>query len=75
MENPFERIWLMLVLSRKVGEKIVIDNDIVVTIVRIQGDKVRIGIEAPANVPVHRQEIVERAKAQLHSDALPFATT
>jgi len=47
----------MLVLSRKKNEQIMIGEDIVVTIVDVRGDKVRIGIEAPAHIPVHRQEI------------------
>ncbi|MCS6866400.1 MAG: carbon storage regulator CsrA [Gemmataceae bacterium] len=49
----------MLVLSRKKNESIVINNDIVITIVEIRGDKVRLGIEAPKDVPVHRQEVYE----------------
>lgn len=47
----------MLVLSRKRDEQIVIGQDVVVTVVEIRGDKVRLGIEAPTNVPVHRQEV------------------
>jgi carbon storage regulator len=50
----------MLVLSRRVGEEIVIDGNIRVVIVAVQGNKVRIGVEAPANVPVDRLEIHER---------------
>lgn len=49
----------MLVLSRKRDESIVIGDGIVVTIVDIRGDKVRLGIQAPPNVPVHRQEVLE----------------
>ncbi|MFM7148325.1 MAG: carbon storage regulator CsrA [Gemmataceae bacterium] len=49
----------MLVLSRKKNETIVINNDITVTVVEIRGDKVRLGIVAPKDVPVHRQEIFE----------------
>ena len=47
----------MLVLSRKPNECIVINNDIVVSVVEIRGDKVRLGIMAPKDVPVHREEI------------------
>jgi carbon storage regulator len=47
----------MLILSRKLGESIVIDGRIVVKIVRLDGDHVKLGIEAPAEVPVHRQEV------------------
>ena len=47
----------MLVLSRKLGEKIVIGENIVVTIVKIDRNQIRIGIEAPQEVPVYREEI------------------
>ena len=56
----------MLVLSRKCDEQIVIGQDIVVTVIEIRGDKVRLGIEAPAHVSVHRQEVylsLQREKA------------
>ena len=49
----------MLVLSRKKNESIVINNDIVMTVVEIRGDKVRLGIVAPKDVPVHREEVYE----------------
>lgn len=48
----------MLVLSRKINEKIVIDHDIVITVVKIDRNQVRIGIEAPGHVPVYREEIL-----------------
>jgi carbon storage regulator len=49
----------MLVLSRHRDESIMIGDDIVVTIVDIRGDKVRLGIQAPSDIPVHRQEVYE----------------
>lgn len=49
----------MLVLSRKKNESIVINNDITIVVVEIRGDKVRLGIEAPKEVPVHRREVYE----------------
>jgi carbon storage regulator len=52
----------MLVVSRKVGEKIVIDGGIEVVIVGIRGDKVRVGVEAPKSVTVVREELVKGAK-------------
>ncbi len=66
----------MLVLSRKLGEKIVIGDDIVVTVVKIDRNQIRIGIEAPHAVPVYREEIsparVEKDKDEVRSSqALP----
>ncbi len=55
----------MLVLSRKPGEAITINENIVVTIVEIRGDKVRLGIDAPKDVKVHRQEVFEAIKEKL----------
>ena len=49
----------MLVLSRKKNESIVIENDIIITVVDIRGDKVRLGIEAPKEVSVHRREVFD----------------
>ncbi|VTS08474.1 carbon storage regulator CsrA [Tuwongella immobilis] len=49
----------MLVLSRKKNESIVVNDDIIITVVEIRGDKVRLGIVAPKDVPVHRQEVFE----------------
>ena len=49
----------MLVLSRKRDEKIVIGENIVITVIEVRGDKVRLGIEAPSDVPVHRQEVFD----------------
>src|SRR5260370_31094340 len=54
-----EGLAAMLVLSRKKNESIVINNDITVTVVEIRGDKVRLGIVAPKDVPVHREEVYE----------------
>jgi carbon storage regulator len=49
----------MMVLSRRIDESIVINNDIVITIVDIRGDKVRLGIEHPGDIPVHRKEVYD----------------
>lgn len=47
----------MLVLSRKVGEKIIIAGNITLTVVEVKGSKIKLGIDAPPDVPVHREEI------------------
>jgi carbon storage regulator len=48
----------MLVLSRKRNESVVINDQIVVTVVEVRGDKVRLGIQAPRDVPIHRSEVM-----------------
>ena len=59
----------MLVLSRKKNESIVINNDITITVVEIRGDKVRLGIVAPKEVPVHRQEVYEAIHGKMPESA------
>lgn len=59
----------MLVLSRNKGEKIVINNDIVLTILEVSGDHVRIGIDAPSEVTVYREEIYKALQDQNRSAA------
>ena len=54
----------MLVLSRQRDESIIIGDNIVVTIVDVRGDKVRLGITAPTNISVHRQEVYEAIKRE-----------
>ena len=53
----------MLVLSRRESQSIVIGNDIVVTVIEIRGDHVRLGIEAPRSITVHRQEVAAAIEA------------
>ncbi len=58
----------MLVLSRRPNESIVINDKIVITVIEIRGDKVRLGIEAPRDVPVHRSEVysaIQRAETEV----------
>jgi carbon storage regulator len=54
----------MLVLSRKKNESIIINDNITVTVIEIRGDKVRLGIEAPKDVTVHRREVYEAIQNQ-----------
>lgn len=60
----------MLVLSRKKNESIVINDDITIVVIEIRGDKVRLGVNAPKEVPVHRQEVYDAIKRkQAEADA------
>ena len=58
----------MLVLSRKKNESIVIDNNITIVVVEIRGDKVRLGVEAPREVPVHRREVYDAIQRSQQTD-------
>jgi carbon storage regulator len=60
----------MLILSRKPNESIVIDGRITVKIIRLEGEAVKIGIQAPADVPVHRQEVYEEIQRNNQEAAL-----
>jgi carbon storage regulator len=61
----------MLVLSRKVGESIVIGDDVTVTILEVRGDVVRVGIDAPRSVAVHRAELLEQLEVSNRESASP----
>ena len=56
----------MLILTRRVGESVVIGEDVTVTVLGVKGNQVRIGINAPKSVPVHREEIYERILAEVN---------
>ena len=61
----------MLVLTRKPGERLVIGDNIVITVVEVKGDNIRLGIEAPREVKVYRGEIYEAIVAENRQAALP----
>jgi carbon storage regulator len=63
----------MLILSRKPGESIIIDGRITVKIMRLEGDVVKVGIEAPIHVPVHRQEVYDEIQKN-NQEALTQST-
>lgn len=63
----------MLVLSRKKNESIVVDDAIVITVLEIRGDKVRLGIEAPKSVPIHRSEVYTAIQAHQNAEAAAVA--
>lgn len=57
MISSFRKKGFGLVLSRKEGEAIIINNDVRVTVIEVRGNKVRLGVDAPKELPVHREEI------------------
>ena len=65
----------MLILTRRVGETVVIGEDVTVTVLGVKGNQVRVGINAPKNVSVHREEIFERIKNGRESTGSEGATT
>lgn len=54
----------MLILTRRIGEKLIIDDDIVLTVLAVKGSQVRIGVEAPENVGIYREEIYKRIQSE-----------
>jgi carbon storage regulator len=54
----------MLILTRRVNEKLMVGDEVTVTVLSISGNQVRIGVNAPRHVPVHREEIYEKVKRQ-----------
>jgi carbon storage regulator len=61
----------MLILTRRVGETVVIGNDVTVTVLGVKGNQVRLGVNAPREVAVHREEIFERIKREQQIEEKP----
>ena len=59
----------MLILTRRVGETVMIGNEVTVTVLGVKGNQVRIGVNAPKDVAVHREEIYERIKREGELDS------
>jgi carbon storage regulator len=60
----------MLILTRRVGETVMIGDDVTITVLGVKGNQVRVGINAPKHVAVHREEIYERIKREQQSDGV-----
>jgi len=58
----------MLILTRKVGETLIIGDDVRITVLGVKGNQIRIGVDAPKSVAVHREEIYERIQAEKNAD-------
>ena len=58
----------MLILTRRVGETVMIGDDVTITVLGVKGNQVRVGINAPKHVAVHREEIYERIKREQNSE-------
>lgn len=63
----------MLILTRRVGESLMIGDNVTVTVLGVKGNQVRIGVNAPKDVAVHREEIYEKIQAERTDDELPPA--
>lgn len=64
----------MLILTRRVGETLVIGDNVMVTVLGVKGNQVRIGVNAPKDVSVHREEIYERIKREKESGVQPLGS-
>ena len=63
----------MLILTRRIGETVMIGDEVTVTVLGVKGNQVRMGINAPRSVAVHREEIFERIKHEVHGEFVATA--
>ena len=60
--NPSAKEWSLLILTRRVNESLIVGDQVTVTVVAVKGNQVRLGVDAPKDVAVHREEVYERLK-------------
>jgi len=65
----------MLILTRKVGEAVIVGNDVKITVLHVKGSQIRLGIDAPSTVTVHREEIFSRIQNSNLSQAVPITSS
>ena len=68
IKNCEQRRTHVLILTRKVGESLMIGDEVAVTVLGIKGNQVRIGVNAPREVAVHREEVLERSREKAEAD-------
>ena len=64
----------MLILTRRVGESVMIGDDVIITVLGVKGNQARVGIAAPKSVPVHREEVFERIQAIKNREGAELTT-
>jgi carbon storage regulator len=64
----------MLILTRRVGESLMVGDDVTITVLGVKGNQVRVGVKAPKEVAVHREEILNRIEEAASEDARPTPT-
>ena len=60
--DPSAKEWILLILTRRVNESLIVGDQVTVTVVAVKGNQVRLGVNAPRDIAVHREEVYERLK-------------
>jgi len=60
--DPSAKEWILLILTRRVNESLIVGDEVTVTVVAVKGNQVRLGVNAPRDIAVHREEVYERLK-------------
>jgi len=62
--DPSAKEWILLILTRRVNESLIVGDEVTVTVVAVKGNQVRLGVNAPRDIEVHREEVYERLKKE-----------